>query len=77
LTATRRDRAAPITAGRAKAREQAAAAQAAMARQAMLDRIEWQMTQLRAELETATRYADEGAAILAELASMKPFSFIP
>ena len=53
-----------------KAREQAAAAQAAMARQAMLDRIVWQMMQLRAELETAARYMDEGAAILAELGAM-------
>jgi hypothetical protein len=59
------------------AREQAAAAQAAMARQAMLDRIEWQMTQLRAELETAARYADEGAAILAELASREAVLIIP
>jgi hypothetical protein len=53
-----------------KAREQAAAAQAAMTRQAALDRLEWQMTRLRADLETAARFADEGAAILAELAAM-------
>jgi hypothetical protein len=33
------------------------------------------MTQLRGELETAARYMDEGAAILAELAFMKPLSF--
>jgi hypothetical protein len=53
-----------------KAREQAAAAQAATMRQATLDRLEWQMTQLRGELETAARYMDEGAALLAELAAM-------
>ena len=55
---------------RKKAHEQAAAAQAATIRQAALDRLEWQMTQLRGELETAARYMDEGAAILAELAVM-------
>jgi hypothetical protein len=50
-----------------KAREQAAAAQAAMTRQALLDRLERQMMQLRAELETAAHYAREDAAILDEL----------
>jgi len=55
---------------RKKARELAAAAQAAMARQSVLDRLEWQMTRLRADLETAAHFADEGAAILAELAAM-------
>jgi hypothetical protein len=44
---------------RKKAREQAAAAQAAIVRQAALDRLEWQITQLRGELETAARYMDE------------------
>jgi hypothetical protein len=53
-----------------KARELAAAAQAEMARQSALDRLEWQMTRLRADLEIAARFADEGAAILAELAAM-------
>jgi len=55
---------------RKKAREQTAAAQAAIMRRAMFDRLDWQMTQLRAELETAARYADEGAAILDELVVM-------
>jgi hypothetical protein len=55
---------------RKKAREQAAAALAIMARQAALDRLEWQITQLRADLEMAARFADESAAILAELAAM-------
>ena len=41
-----------------------------MARQSALDRLEWQMTRLRADLEIAARFADEGAAILAELAAM-------
>lgn len=53
-----------------KAREQIAVALAAMTRQAALDRLEWQMTQLRSDLETAARFAGEGAAILAELAAM-------
>jgi hypothetical protein len=39
-------------------------------RQAVFDRLEWQITQLRGELETAARYMDEGGAILAELAAM-------
>jgi|ERR1035437_9804719 hypothetical protein len=53
-----------------KARKQAAAALAVMTRQAALDRLEWQITQLRADLEKAARFADEGAAILAELAAV-------
>jgi len=51
-----------------KAREQAAAL-VVMTRQAALDRLEWQITRLRADLEKATRFADEGAAILNELAA--------
>jgi hypothetical protein len=47
-----------------------ATAQAAIMRQAVFDRLEWQITQLRGELETAARYMDEGGAILAELAAM-------
>jgi hypothetical protein len=42
-----------------KAREQAAAALAITIRQAALDRLEWQMTRLRADLEMAARFADE------------------
>jgi hypothetical protein len=53
-----------------KAREQAAAALVIMTRQAALDRLEWQMTRLRADLERAARFAGEGAAILDELAAM-------
>jgi hypothetical protein len=37
----------------------------------------WQLTQLRGELETAVRYIDEGAAILAEFAFMKLLSINP
>ncbi len=57
-----------------KAREQAAAALALTMRQAALDRLEWQITQLRADLEKAARFADEGAAILDELAGVSPRS---
>jgi hypothetical protein len=55
---------------RAKAREQAAAAFAATVREAVFDRLDWQLAQLRRELLTAARRADEGAAIIAELAAM-------
>jgi hypothetical protein len=41
-------------------------------RQAALDRLEWQITRLRADLEKAARFADEGAAILDELAAQPP-----
>jgi 4-alpha-glucanotransferase len=54
----------------AKAREQAAAALAATVREAVFDRLDWQLARLRRELETAARFADEGAAIIAELAAM-------
>jgi len=53
-----------------KAREQGAAALALTMRQAALDRLEWQITRLRADLEKAARFADEGAAILDELAGV-------
>ncbi len=52
-----------------KAREQAAALALTM-RQAALDRLEWQITELRANLERAARFANEGAAILDELAGV-------
>jgi len=55
---------------RAKAREQAAAALAAPVRKAVFDRLDWQLARLRRELETAARFTDEGAAIIAELAAM-------
>ncbi len=37
-------------------------------RQAALDRLDWQITQLRADLAKAARFAGEGTAILDELA---------
>ncbi len=52
---------------RAKAREQAAAAQAVTVREAVFHRLDWQLAQLRGDLETAARFVDEGAAIIAEL----------
>jgi hypothetical protein len=36
----------------------------------VLNRLEWQITQLRGELETSARYMDEGTALLDELAAM-------
>ncbi|MGO8844737.1 MAG: hypothetical protein ACLQFI_05250 [Methylocella sp.] len=40
----------------------------ATARETVFDRLDWQLARLRRELETAARFADEGAAIIAELA---------
>ena len=42
----------------------------AAAREAVFDRLDWQLARLRRELETAARFTDEGAAIIAELAAM-------
>jgi hypothetical protein len=42
----------------------------ATAREAMFDRLDCQLARLRRELETAARFRDEGAAIIAELAAM-------
>jgi hypothetical protein len=53
-----------------KAHEQAAAVLAVTMRRAALDRMEWQLTRLRADLARATRFASEGAAILGEPAAM-------
>jgi hypothetical protein len=39
-------------------------------REAVFDRLGWQLAGLRRELETAARFVDEGAAIIAELAAM-------
>jgi hypothetical protein len=36
----------------------------------VFDRLDWQMARLRGDLETAARFADEGAAIIAELGGM-------
>jgi hypothetical protein len=41
----------------------------ATAREAVFDRLDWQLARLRRELETAARFADEGVAIIAELAA--------
>jgi hypothetical protein len=37
----------------------------------MFDRLDCQLARLRRELETAARFRDEGAAIIAELAAMR------
>ena len=55
---------------RKRAREQAAAALAATVREAVFDRLDWQLARLRRELETAARFTSVGAAIIAELAAM-------
>ncbi len=55
---------------RKRAREQAAAAFAVTVREAVFGRLDWQLARLRRELETAARFTDEGAAIIAELAAM-------
>jgi hypothetical protein len=55
---------------RKRAREQAAPALATAARQATLERLEWQLSLLRSDLERCARFTDQGAAIIAELAAM-------
>jgi hypothetical protein len=40
----------------------------ATAREAVFDRLDWQLARLRREIETAARFADEGGAIITELA---------
>ena len=52
---------------RAKAREQAALVQAAAAREAMFDRLAWQVAELRAHLD---RLAAANAAMAAELGAL-------
>ena len=42
----------------------------ATAQEAVFDRLDWQLARLRRELETAARFSDEGAAIIAELPAM-------
>jgi hypothetical protein len=58
--------AAPWYRRRAKARQQAALAQATAAREAVLDRLQWQLAELRASLERA---AVAHEAMRAELAA--------
>jgi short chain dehydrogenase len=53
-----------------KTSQQAAAALAASMRQAALDRLEWQITQLLADLQKAAAFVDIGAAVLDELAGV-------
>ena len=55
---------------RKQAREREALTVVATAREAVVDRLDRQLARLRRELETAARFADEGAAIIAELAAM-------
>jgi len=55
---------------RKQARERQALTLVATAREAVFDRLGWQLARLRRELETAARFADEGVAIIAELAAM-------
>jgi hypothetical protein len=55
---------------RKQARERQALTLVATAREAVVDRLDWQLARLRRELETAARFADEGAAIIAELTGM-------
>jgi hypothetical protein len=42
----------------------------AAAREAVLDRLDWQMARLRSEIDMAARFADEEAVVIAELAAM-------
>ena len=55
---------------RKQAREREALTFVATAQEALFDRLDWQLARLRRELETAARFADEGAAIIAELGAM-------
>jgi hypothetical protein len=55
---------------RKQARERQALTLAAAAREAVFDRLDWQLARLRRDHETAARFTDEGAAIIAELAAM-------
>jgi len=64
------DAAAVTPAGRRRkqAREREALTVVATTREAVFDRLDWQLARLRRELEAATRFADQGAAIITELA---------
>jgi hypothetical protein len=50
-----------------QARERAAVAVATVSRQAVLDRLDYQLLLLRANLDRCAWFVDEGAAIIAEL----------
>ena len=45
-------------------------AAAVTVREAVFDRLDWQMAQLRGDLERCARFTDEGVAIIAELAAI-------
>jgi len=68
--ACRRDLALAWYRRRKQAREREALALVAAAREAVFDRLDWQLARLRRELETAARFADVRAATIAELAAM-------
>jgi hypothetical protein len=53
-----------------KASQHEAAVLAAAARQAALDRLEWQITQLRGDLQKAAGFMDVSAKVLDELAGV-------
>jgi hypothetical protein len=53
---------------RKQVREWEALTVVATAREAVFDRLDWQLARLRREIETAARFADEGGAIITELA---------
>ncbi len=53
---------------KAKARSQAALIAATAAWNAMLDRLDWQLTDLRAAIDRAARYQAIAAAVIAETA---------
>ncbi|MGO9233641.1 MAG: hypothetical protein ACLP4V_05950 [Methylocella sp.] len=55
---------------RKAARERQALALVEAAREAVLDRLDWQLSLLRSDLERCARFTDQGAAIIAELAAM-------
>jgi hypothetical protein len=55
---------------RKQAREQVAVVMATSASQAALERLSFQLSLLRSDLERCARFADEGAATIAELAAM-------
>ena len=53
---------------KAKTRQDAALAAATAARVAVLDRLDWQLTDLRAAIDRAARYQAIAAAVIAEMA---------
>jgi hypothetical protein len=53
---------------RKQVREREALTVVATAREAVFDRLDWQLAQLRRGFETVARFADEGTAIITELA---------